>query len=230
MLGLAGFCSLLIVGDMLAGHRQHMWIMNLVYPITALYWGPVALWFYVTHGRLHSKKIMRREQERLGQARGMADMHSPGIAPRHVLKADTHCGAGCTLGDIGGEWLVWGLGLSFFPKILGHPFGTELLLDFVLAWTLGILFQYFSIVPMSNVGKLAGVWHAIRADTLSIVAFQLGLFGWMAIYELVIWPHHSIHINSPDFWFQMQIGMIIGFFTAYPVNRWLLKKGFKEKM
>jgi Domain of unknown function (DUF4396) len=28
----------------------------------------------------------------------------------------------------------------------------------------------------------------------------------------------------------MQIGMIIGFFTAWPVNTWLIRKGWKEKM
>ncbi|MHB1568375.1 MAG: DUF4396 domain-containing protein [Solirubrobacteraceae bacterium] len=31
-------------------------------------------------------------------------------------------------------------------------------------------------------------------------------------------------------WFMMQIGMIIGFFTAWPVNAWLIRKGWKEKM
>ena len=28
----------------------------------------------------------------------------------------------------------------------------------------------------------------------------------------------------------MQIGMIVGFFTSYPVNIFLLKTGWKEKM
>lgn len=28
----------------------------------------------------------------------------------------------------------------------------------------------------------------------------------------------------------MQIAMIAGFITAYPVNWWLLRKGIKEKM
>jgi hypothetical protein len=38
-----------------------------------------------------------------------------------------------------------------------------------------------------DVGRLRGVWLAIKADTLSIVAFQLGLFGYMALYHLVLW-------------------------------------------
>jgi hypothetical protein len=28
----------------------------------------------------------------------------------------------------------------------------------------------------------------------------------------------------------MQVGMILGFVTAYPANRWLVKRGWKEKM
>ena len=28
----------------------------------------------------------------------------------------------------------------------------------------------------------------------------------------------------------MQIGMIVGFFTAWPVNAWLIRKGWKERM
>ncbi|MGI9075432.1 MAG: DUF4396 domain-containing protein [Bryobacteraceae bacterium] len=28
----------------------------------------------------------------------------------------------------------------------------------------------------------------------------------------------------------MQIAMLAGFFTSYPVNRWLVNKGIKEKM
>ncbi|WP_233273546.1 hypothetical protein [Streptomyces broussonetiae] len=46
-LAVAGASALAIVGNMtLRGYRQRMWIMHLVYPITALYWGPAALWFY----------------------------------------------------------------------------------------------------------------------------------------------------------------------------------------
>ena len=35
------------------------------------------------------------------------------------------------------------------------------------------------------------------------------------------------HANptEPVFWFMMQIGMTIGFFTSYPANIWLVKKG-----
>ncbi|SAL05779.1 hypothetical protein AWB81_07303 [Caballeronia arationis] len=28
----------------------------------------------------------------------------------------------------------------------------------------------------------------------------------------------------------MQVAMVVGFFTTYPVNWWLIRKGIKEKM
>ncbi len=32
------------------------------------------------------------------------------------------------------------------------------------------------------------------------------------------------------YWFLMQIGMIIGFATAWPANIWLIRRGIKEVM
>jgi hypothetical protein len=32
------------------------------------------------------------------------------------------------------------------------------------------------------------------------------------------------------YWFGMQIGMVLGFATAWPVNVWLIRKGIKEAM
>ena len=50
-LALCLLCALAIVVDLLSGRRQRMWIMNLVWPITALYSGPLGLWLYLTAGR-----------------------------------------------------------------------------------------------------------------------------------------------------------------------------------
>jgi hypothetical protein len=36
--------------------------------------------------------------------------------------------------------------------------------------------------------------------------------------------------TAPVFWFMMQIAMIAGFLTSYPVNCWLIHKGIKESM
>jgi hypothetical protein len=51
-LALGFACALAIAADIvLFGHRQHMAIMNMAFPLTALYMGPVALWAYLPRGR-----------------------------------------------------------------------------------------------------------------------------------------------------------------------------------
>lgn len=37
-------------------------------------------------------------------------------------------------------------------------------------------------------------------------------------------------LPRPVYWFLMQIGMIIGFATAWPANVWLIRRGIKEAM
>lgn len=230
-------CALaILVDELVLGYRQSMWVMNLVHPITALYWGPVWLYVYLRRGRLSSTKEMQRLARRLAaehadtdvlrqEGEAVDDQH---LSAWHTANAVSHCGAGCTLGDIGGEWIVWALG----PWMLGAvgTLGPEYIWDFPLAWSLGILFQYFTIVPMRpDVGRLRGLWLAMRADTLSILSFQLGLFGWMAASHLLIW-HPPLAITTSAHWWMMQVGMVAGYFTAWPVNRWLVRRGWKEKM
>ena len=48
----------------------------------------------------------------------------------------SHCGAGCTLGDIVGEWLVFAIGL----RIAGDALWGEYVADYALAFALGIVF------------------------------------------------------------------------------------------
>jgi hypothetical protein len=76
-----------------------------------------------------------------------------------------------------------------------------------------------------------GLVDSIKAYTFSLAAFEIGLFGWMAIEALVIFGT-TWHANptEPVFWFMMQIGMIIGSFTSYPANIWLVTKRIKHGM
>ena len=70
-LSVAGLCSLIIGIDLIAGHRQHMWIMNIVWPVTALYFGPLALCAYFKWGRLSTKTAVVQAKQRGEQNPGM---------------------------------------------------------------------------------------------------------------------------------------------------------------
>jgi len=217
---IAAACALIILIDILRGNKQHMWIMNVVWPITALYGSVFALYAYFTVGRLSTHKVMMVAREKGEKPPGKKKPHwqSSGLGA-------SHCGSGCTLGDICAEWLIVLVPFS----ILGHKLFGAWVLDYAFAFTFGIAFQYFTIVPMKQLSKGKGVWEAIKADTLSLTSWQLGMYGWMAIVVFLIFGH-EIHKSNPIFWFMMQIAMWFGFATSYPVNWWLLKKGIKEKM
>jgi len=49
------------------------------------------------------------------------------------------------------------------------------------AYAFGVAIQYFTIAPMRqrSVGK--GLWAAVKADTLSLTAWQVGMYRWMAV-------------------------------------------------
>jgi hypothetical protein len=70
---------------------------------------------------------------------------------------------------------------------------------------------------------------ALKADTLSLTSWQIGMYGWMSISFFLIF-HQRLEASDPLFWFMMQIAMILGFATAFPMNWWLIKKGIKEEM
>jgi hypothetical protein len=213
-------CAVIMLVDVIS-HRQKMWIMNAVWPITGLYFGPMAVWLYY-RTRPHSTKAAAQPTEAQKKA-----------APtwEQVSTAVFHCGAGCTLGDMAGEAGIFAIGGAAMTFIAGSEFATKLLVDFVLAYAFGIFFQYFTIVPMRGLSSGQGILAAMRVDTISITAFQIGMFVWMALTSFLFFPEpHRLHPNMAVFWFMMQIAMIVGWATAYPANVWLLKKGWKEKM
>lgn len=173
-LGLAFLRAALILGDTyLRGYRQEMWIMEAVWPVTALYLGPMGLWAYLRWGRPRTS----RWQAIYGEppANSFAATVSVGVS---------HCGAGCTLGDIIGGWIIFAGGFA----IAGLALWPEFIAEYILAFTLGIVFQYFSIAPMRGLGVRDGIIAALKADTLSLTAFEVGLFGWMALVAFVLFP------------------------------------------
>nr|WP_287761725.1 DUF4396 domain-containing protein [Acidiphilium sp.] len=183
----------IIIAD-LRNRPQDMTVMYPVWPITALYFGPFGLLAYWRMGR------KPRRDERAQDAQQGHHHHHGGDRPFWVavFGSSTHCGAGCTLGDIIAEFIVFFGGLA----AAGSVFGAELILDYAFAFILGIIFQYASIVPMRGLRPVEGVIAAIKADALSLTSFEIGLFGWMALMRFVFF-HPALEPDSPVFWFMM---------------------------
>ncbi len=211
-------CAAVIAADiLLRRHRQPMRIMEVVWPVTALYLGPLAVWGYLRFGRPRSTRW--REEH------GGDQPDRPGWAGTAL--GVSHCGAGCTLGDIIAEFAVFGLGAT----VAGTALFAEMIGDYVAALLLGIAFQYFAIAPMRGLGLREGLVEAAKADVASLTSFEIGLFGWMALMYYVFFPGPGhLHPDSAVYWFLMQVGMAVGFATAWPTNVWLIRRGVKEAM
>lgn len=195
----------------------HMRVMTVVWPLCGLFGGPVLLWFFRRYGRSHGDD-------------------GPPFAVS-VAKGTLHCGAGCTLGDIVAESLVIAAPAILAVFGYGWLFGDKIFAawvhDYVWAFGFGIVLQYFAIAPMRNLGFKDGLQAAVKADFASLSAWQVGMYGLMAVAHFWLFPvvfGVSLEATRPEFWFVMQLAMMAGFVTAFPVNWWLIASGVKERM
>jgi len=91
-IGVAVVCATWIAADLwVRGHRQEMGVMEAVWPVTALYFGPAAVWGYRRFGWPKSPRW-----------RAEHGFDEPSVRPgwSSVATGVSHCGAGCTLGDL----------------------------------------------------------------------------------------------------------------------------------
>jgi len=51
-----------------------------------------------------------------------------------------------------------------------------------------------------------------------------------ALMALMLFPDQLVQPSSSVYWLGMQVGMAIGFLTAWPANAWLIRHGVKEAM
>lgn len=229
-LGLALVCAVVILFD-LRSRPQPMRIMNAVWPITALYSGPLGLLAYFKIARAEQKMAMPAAMPvaaGAGAGSGM-NMQMPARQERpfwqRVLIGTTHCGAGCTVADIIGHTLI-----LWFPVILfGRGVFAAWTLDYVLALIIGVLFQYAALQQMLKLPVGSLLTRAFKIDFLSLTAWQVGMYLWMGLV-IFVFVGREIPATRPLFWFMMQISMCIGFLTAYPVNWWLIQRGVKPAM
>lgn len=205
--GAGALSALIVLADVCRGRRQTMRVMEFVWAMTALYSGPIGLWAYFTMGRAG----------RGGGANGEKPFW------QRAFVSTCHCGAGCALGDVIGEALAFALALSLFDSRMKGAFA----LDFVVAYAAGLALQYVVIKPMRDLSSRRALVAAFKADTVSIVAFQIGMYLWMVASMRLTGP---LRADDVRYWSMMRVAMVVGFAFSYPANWFLLKKGIKEAM
>ncbi len=160
---------------------------------------------------------------------GMSDMPGMKGRPRwqSVVLSTLHCGAGCTLADIIGEWFLFFVPVAIGGSILAGTW----VVDYLLALAFGIGFQYAAIRGMERtLPRGEAIRRAAKADILSLTAWQAGMYGWMAVAIFALNGGEAMPRTSFVFWFSMQVAMACGFLVALPVNILLIRAGIKKGM
>ena len=104
----------------------------------------------------------------------------------------------------------------------------EWTLDYLIALLIGVTFQYAALSPMLQQTGPRIWWRALR-----LTFFLDRMAGWNVWLDgvgLSSFRSGSISPTRIEFWFMMQLAMVCGFFTAYPMNWWLVEAGIKTAM
>ena len=241
-LSLALLSAIIIVFNLFS-HPQPMKVMNVVWPLTALWSSVLGLAAYFSFGKKTMKMDDGMDMDPDMKMDKNMDMHmdmsmdmGAGSGMQMDMKQDKfwqkvalstfHCGAGCTLADIIGESLGYRI-LSAFGL---YGIGWSWTLDYILALLIGAGFQYAAIRPMMQKASPGSVFSkALKIDFLSLTSWQIGMYGLSYIVFFIILPEPLSH-NTFGFWFIMQLAMCAGFLLSFPMNWFLIKKGIKPSM
>lgn len=176
---------------------------------------------------MHRTEMKSTTKMRMPQMTGMK-MPMNGSRPhwQSVVLSTLHCGAGCTLADVLGEWLLYFIPIAVGGSLIAGGW----VVDYLLALAIGIGFQYAAIRGMEHISRSRAIAHAAKADLLSLTAWQVGMYGWMAVV-IFVFNDGALPLRTTWwFWFMMQVAMGCGFLTALPMNAWLIRKGIKKGM
>ena len=128
-----------------------------------------------------------------------------------AFSATLHCLSGCATGEVLG--LVIG-------TALGWGAGQTILLAVALAFFFGYL---FTMLPLLRHGMTLGaaLGLAFAADTVSIAIMEVVDNAVM----LLIPGAMEAGLTSPLFWGSMALALVVAGAFAFPVNRWLIRRG-----
>jgi len=146
--------------------------------------------------------------------RGSPEPLQPAMASlnRVALSATVHCLTGCAIGEV--------LGM-----VIGTALGWGNAATIALAVVLAFFFGYsFTMVPLLRTGMALGavIKVALAADTVSIAIMEIVDNAIM----LVIPGAMDAGLGSLLFWGSLAVALLIAGAAAFPVNRWLIARGY----
>lgn len=152
------------------------------------------------------------------------DMKHEGVTQGHIhhnhdemslnkmaASATLHCLTGCAIGEVTG-------------LIIGTALGWTAIQTIILAVALAFVFGFaLSTLPLrkADLGVFAALSIVFAADALSIATMEVVDNAVMVAIPGAM----SAGLVSPLFWISMPIALMAAYLAAYPVNKYLLKKG-----
>ena len=172
-------------------------IGDLVWITSALYLGPLAWVLYARHGRT-------------GPASGAG---SPGGSAQST-RAALPGGSASALAHLVGVPIVLASGLTIA--------GIDLWVMILVIGALAMLILFvFERVSAGTQGRNLPILTAAGVAAATVLAFDIGMGGWMILLHFAeLMPPAS----EASFWFLMQVGIVLGLLTGYPVAAWFAKR------
>jgi len=131
-----------------------------------------------------------------------------------AFSATVHCLTGCAIGEV--------LGM-----VLGTALAWSNLVTIVASVLLAFLFGYgLTMMPLLRSGmafqSAAGV--ALSTDTASIATMEIVDNAFM----LIVPGAMTAGLTSALFWISLAVSLLLAGAAAFPVNRWLIARGYRE--
>jgi hypothetical protein len=158
----------------------------------------------------------------LGCREPLPGLHEQYVAARwrQTLGSTMHCVAGDGVGILAGAVLASTLGIAGIAEVV-----LEYVLGFAFGWT---IFQALFMRDMVGGSYLAALKSTFLSELLSMNLLMSGM-----IPTVMILRRHVAGADSPatpQFWFVMSMGLLVGFIIAYPMNWWLVANKLKHGM
>ena len=134
-----------------------------------------------------------------------------GSLNRVALSATLHCLTGCAIGEVLGMVIGTAFGWGNWPTVA---------ISVVLACAFG---YSFTMVPLLRAGLAFGAAAplALASDTLSIGVMEIVDNAVMLLVPGAL----DAGLSDLLFWASLAFSLVVAFWAAFPVNRWLIARG-----
>lgn len=181
------------------GHRQSEPLMEAIWPLAALYLGPLAMPVYLRFGRSADSQELRPVSQ-ASKASAVRSVMPGGVASglAHLVAVPFVVATGLTIAGVD----MWAM------------------VAIITVLATGLIFA-FDYAQAARRGQKPTPGGALLAAVLTVVAFDVGMLGWMLI---LFYSDTMPAASDVRFTFLMQLGLIFGSLTALPLVHTLITR------